>query len=238
MTFVLLVIWRHIFYECLDKITFLYVVPSVVLVHLVWWVQTSSDVSSSHSVCLQELCFCKRVKNTFNTFIIWGRSFGTLFRVSFPSGVRYRQNSPCHLSSHLLSPRRSTRHTRPCCRTCWRWPGRSPPCRAHTDRRKSQRPRRVAGLCRAGLTWADGTRLRRQNKGGFSFFHLLPGFSFVYFLSSHLSIIAGNMTLFWVTDEKTSPRLQGWQARRRRLPSGLSARKPLGRQVMYKCPHK
>lgn len=181
MTFVLLVIWRHIFYECLDKITFLYVVPSVVLVHLVWWVQTSSDVSSSHSVCLQELCFCKRVKNTFNTFIIWGRSFGTLFRVSFPSGVRYRQNSPCHLSSHLLSPRRSTRHTRPCCRTCWRWPGRSPPCRAHTDRRKSQRPRWVARLCRAGLTWADGTRLRRQNKGVFRFFHLLPGFSFVYF---------------------------------------------------------
>ncbi len=69
------------------------------------------------------------------------------------------------LSAHHLSPPRSTPRTRPCCRTCWRWPGRSPVCRANTDRWWNQRPRWVAGLCRALPPWADGTQLGRQNRG-------------------------------------------------------------------------
>lgn len=68
------------------------------------------------------------------------------------------------VSSHPLPSCHSTPDTRPCCRTCWHWTDRNRLCRAHTDRRRSQRPRWVPGLCRGGLSWASDTQLWRQTK--------------------------------------------------------------------------
>lgn len=60
-------------------------------------------------------------------------------------------------TTHLL--RRSTLRTRPCCRTCCRWSGRSPLCKARIRQGWKRRPRWGARPCTAQGTGGDDTPL-------------------------------------------------------------------------------
>lgn len=128
-------------------------------------------------------------------FIRFGWRFDLLLSVAWRYTKLYRQFSfTCFylaflwiispLSSHRLSPPRSTPHTQPWCRTCWHWSGRSPLCRAHRDQQRRQRPRWVDVQCRVGQPWADGTQLWRQSKG-------------VFFILFYLKLTSEQQASFW-----------------------------------------
>lgn len=163
------------------------------------WVQVSGDVSSLgyKRYCRCDL-FCKRTKIHLMLLSHLGGDLVCFFSVlhlhediqavnhlpgsSFsnrPNGSSrcifvclYFFMSP--LSSHHLSPPRSTPRTLPCCRTCWRWSDRSPFCMPHTDPWWGQRPRWAGGLGRIGAPRAGGTWLGRQNRGVL-IFCVIPG---------------------------------------------------------------